>query len=129
MAAAGMLAMTSCGSSTFSMTGYEKSVTVKAENASEDTTSTVGGLEVAEGEKITITSSLDEGTVRIEPFKGPDEQSADEVPEPEGDPVMTFNAGTGETQSGTVAPGYYFVTATVTEKATGTIELTVEKEN
>ena len=127
MIAAGMFIMTSCGGS-FSVIGYEKSVKIGADNASEDTTSTVGGLEVAEGEKITINSSLDNGTIKIEVFKGPDDQSADEVPEPEGDPVMTFDASGGDSLSGTVDPGYYFVTATVKEKATGNIELIVEKE-
>jgi hypothetical protein len=121
---AGMLVMTSCGGA-FSMTGSEKYASVQADKASADTTSTVGGLEVAEGEKVTITSSLDEGMIRMEVFAGPDEQSADEVPEPEGDPVMTFDAGGSDSVSGTVDPGYYFVKATVKEKATGSVELTV----
>ena len=85
----------------------------------------VGGLEVAEGEKITITSALDEGAIRMEIFAGPEEQSADELPEPEGDPVMIFDARGSESLSGTVDPGYYFVKATVTEKATGSAEVTV----
>ena len=124
----GSLAMTSCTRSEFGMAGEsEKLITVSAENADVDASSTLGGMEVAEGEKIVMTASLDSGTVKIEVYKGPDDQNIDEIPEPEGEPVMTFNAGGEESLSGTVEAGYYFVKATVTEKATGTVRIEVEK--
>ena len=126
LAAAGLIALTSCTTSDFSFSGEsEKLLKVNAKNAAAGTESTLGGLDVEEGEQILITSELESGTVRIEVYAGPEEQSADELPEPEGDPVMIFDARGSESLSGTVNPGYYFVKATVTEKATGSAEVTV----
>ena len=85
-----------------------------------------GGLEVAEGEGIELTSTLDSGEVRIEIYAGPEEQSADEIPEPEGEAVMTFNAEGNSKLSGEVGPGYYFVSADVTEKASGNVTIEVK---
>lgn len=124
LTAAGLIALTSCTTSDFSFSGEsEKLLKVNAKNASAGTESTLGGLDVEEGERILITSELESGTVRIEVYAGPEEQSADELPEPEGDPVMTFDAAGTESMSGTVDAGYYFVRASVTEKATGTVDI------
>lgn len=124
--AAGMIALTSCKPSSFGMTGEsEKLIMVEAENADKDSSSTLGGLEVAEGEQIEITSSLESGSVRIEIFEGTEEQSADEITEPEADPVMTFEASGYDGESATFEAGYYFARATVTEKASGSVSIEV----
>ena len=124
--AVGMTALTACKKSSFGLRGESvKLITVEAENAAIDDTSTSGGMQVAEGEQIVMTSALESGSVKIEIFAGPDEQSADEIPEPEGDPVMVFNAAGTDREAGTVDAGYYFVRATVTEKATGSVQIEV----
>ncbi|MBR0380672.1 MAG: hypothetical protein IJH62_09025 [Mogibacterium sp.] len=125
--AAGMLAVTSCTNEEFSMIGEsEKYITVTAKSASKGSNAMTGGLEVAEGEGIELTSTLDSGEVRIEIYAGPEEQSADEIPEPEGEAVMTFNAAGSSRLSGEVGPGYYFVSAEVTEQASGSVTIEVK---
>ena len=124
--AAGMIAMTSCKASEFVFSGEsEKLMTMEAKNAGNGASSLLGGLEVDEGEQIMISSDIEKGAVLLEVFGGPEEQSIDELPEPEGDPVMTLNAEGKESVSGEVGEGYYFVRATVTKKATGTARVEV----
>ena len=122
----GMMTLTACKPSSFGLNGESvKLITVEAENADIDDTATSGGMQVAEGEQVVITSALEVGSVKIEIFAGPDEQSADEIPMPEGDPVIVFNASGNDMEAATVDEGYYFVKATVTEKATGSVQIEV----
>lgn len=103
----------------------EKSMTVEADRAAAGDYAMVGSLEVAEGEQVTISSNLEKGEIQIELYGTAAEQSAEEVPEMEGEAAMMFKAAATDSQSGTLAEGSYMVKATVNEKATGTVQIDV----
>ena len=64
MSALLMLALTGCGKSVFGVAeNTEKRISITAENADKDAFFMVGSLEVADGERIVITSSLAKGAV------------------------------------------------------------------
>lgn len=122
-----------CGKSEFGVTGNtNKQMTITAKNAGKDAFFSVGSLEVADGEQIVMTSNLENGSVKVEIFKVPDNQSIDKLPEMGGDPVMTANFDGADKESkmekisGGVAAGIYAVKATCLEKADGTILVEVQ---
>ena len=131
----GMLLMTACSSSSFEPESFGmsteegKTVTVEAENAAEDSTYTSDTIKVEEGEGIVMTSGVESGEIRVEVYEGTQDEISDDAPQPDGEPVMTLNAGQGDAVSGTVEPGDYFVRATVTDKATGTVTVEVKPYN
>ena len=87
-----MLVLTACGKSEFGMSeNTGKRMVVTAENASKDSFFMVGSLEVDEGEQIAITSNLEKGSVRVEIIGVPAEQSIDELPDLNGEPIITAN--------------------------------------
>ena len=88
-----------------------------------------GSLTAEEGDQISVSAGLEEGTVRIELYQMPEEQSAEELPELSGEPVMTADLSKADVQAGTVAPGTYMVKAIVLEKATGTVDIEVKPED
>lgn len=121
------LLLPSCGKSVFTMSkNTEKAMTIEAKNADKDAFFEVGSLVVADGEQISIKSNLEKGSVTVEIIAEPAEQSADELPDLNSEPVLTSLAGVEDTTiAGTVPAGDYMVKATVTEKATGTIDIDV----
>lgn len=123
---AAMLAMGACNRTALVMNGTsDKSMTVEADRAAVGDFAMVGSLEVAEGEHVTITSNLEKGEIQIELYGTAAEQSAEEVPEMEGEPAMMLKAAATDSQSGTLAAGSYMVKAIVNEKATGTVQIDV----
>ena len=121
-----MLVLTACGKSEFGMSeNTGKRMVVTAENASKDSFFMVGSLEVDEGEQIAITSNLEKGSVRVEIIGVPAEQSIDELPDLNGEPIITANLHSNDQQSGTVSAGTYMLKAICLEKATGTVLIEV----
>ena len=122
-----MMLVTSCGKSEFGLSeNTEKLMTINAENAAKDDFFMTGTLEVADGEKVVVTSNLEKGSVKVELFATPEEQSIDEVPDvEEGEPVFMMNATGTDCQSGTMPAGSLILKATVLEKATGTVTIEV----
>ena len=121
-----IMVMSACGTSEFSVDcSDEKAAHVNADNAQKDAWVVTGSLSVEEGEQLVLTSNLEKGEVKIELFGVSEEQSIDELPEtPEGEPVVMFMAKGTDSMSGGVAAGSYLIKATVTEKATGTVDIT-----
>lgn len=127
MSALLMLALTGCGKSVFGVAeNTEKRITITAENADKDAFFMVGSLEVADGERIVITSSLAKGAVRVEIVAAPEDQSMDSFPKMDGDAIITADVSRTDGASGTVPAGSYLLRAVCLEKATGTIQIEVK---
>lgn len=122
-----LMAMCACSKTSLVMNGTsDKNMTVEAEKAGKGEFAMVGSLEVVDGEQVVMTSNLEKGGILIELFGTSAEQSEEELPDVEGgDPVMTFNASGTDSISGTLPAGSYMVKATVTEKATGYVQIDV----
>ena len=114
------LTMAGCGKSEFTVIdNNSKRMLISAENAGKGLTFTVGTLEVAEGEQISLTAQLSRGSIRVEILQAPETLSADALPD--GDAILTADLKTTESASADMAPGSYLVRATSLEKATGTV--------
>lgn len=121
------LFMTACGGYEFSGSSTdEKSMTITAKNADADDYFLTGTLVVDEGQMIKIAPSLEKGGVRLEFIRAEGEGNIDELPELDGEAVVTANVTGTEEQGYGGATGSFMVKATVTEKATGTIDITIE---
>lgn len=121
-----MILLAGCKSE-FTMTeNTEKRMTISAQNADKKDFFMVGSLEVEEGEQIMITSDLSKGSVRVEILGNPDSGDVNEVPELNGEAIMTADLKVGESVSDTVPAGSYMMKATCLEKATGTVTIEVK---
>lgn len=125
-----MLTMTACGGSAFSIDcSDEKAAHVNAENAAKDEWVVTGSLSVEDGEEVVLKSNLEKGEIRIELYATSEEQSIDELPEdPSGEPAVVFAASGTDSMSATMAKGSYMIKATVTDKATGTVDILAGSE-
>lgn len=121
------LTLTSCGKPVFTMSeNTEKAMTIEAKNAAKGDFFAVGTLVVDEGEQVSITSNLEKGSVKVDIIAMPAEQSMDELPETDGEPVLSSDADDKKSvTSGTLPAGDYMVKAAVAEKATGTVDISV----
>ena len=119
--------MTSCQSSEFALTANDdNSMSITAENAGDDMSSTAGNLTIADTDEIVVTPALEKGEVTLEFFDSSGFTDPEEVPDlddAEAQATVTVS-GSEETVVG-VAAGDYMVRATGGEKATGTVEITV----
>ena len=122
-----VMALSACGKSEFGASeNTEKLMTITAQNAQKDAFFMTGSLEVSEGEQIVISSDLSKGSVKVELIREEDEQSIDELPDLNGEPVVTANVSGSDMQASTVPEGSYMLNATCTEKATGTVKVEVK---
>ena len=119
------LTLTACGSSFGLTENTEKRMTITAQRADKDAAFIVGALEVDEGEKIVITSDLAKGSVRVEIVGMADEQSADVLPDMDGEAIITANLEKTDAASGSVPAGSYLLRAVCLERATGTVQIEV----
>ena len=120
------MVLTACGKSEFGLTeNTEKKMTITAERADKDAFFMVGSLEVSDGEQIVITSNLEKGSIRVEIVGVAEEQNIDQLPEMDGEVIMTANLHSTDGSSGTVPAGSYMLRATCLEKATGTVQIEV----
>lgn len=125
-----MMTMSACGGAFSIDCADEKAVHVNAKNANTDDWAVTGSLVVEDGEEVVFTSNLTKGEIKIELYGTPEEQSIDELPEgPDGEPDAMFLASGTDSMSVTVTGGSYMIKATVTDKATGTIDITAGTED
>lgn len=128
--AVSMLAMTSCGKKEFSgNVESDKSMTINAVKADAGDYFVTGSLVVEEGEQITIDTKLDSGAVTVEFIGSGDDENIEEVPELDEEATYTAYLDGTNTQSASFGAGTFMIKPTVTEKATGTIEIKVEPAN
>ena len=122
-----LFTLAACGRSEFGASDNTgKQMTITAKRAAKDAFFVSGSLEVAEGEQIVITADLAKGSIRVELIAVPGEQSADKLPELDGEAILTADLNSTEGASGTVPAGWYMVKATCLEKATGTVRIEVK---
>ena len=124
-----LLTMTiaACGKSEFKVDGNtEKQMTITARNAEKDAFFMVGSLEVDDGEQIVITSGLDKGSIKVEIVEQTETESAERLPDLDGEAVITGNVVRTDVVSGTIPAGSYLLRATCLEKATGTVQIEVK---
>lgn len=126
MLAVSMLAMTSCGKSEFSgSVDDDKNMTINAVKAADGDYFVTGSLVVDEGEEVAINSNLESGAITVEFISSEGEQSDEELPDINGEATYTaFLEGTNS-QAVSFGTGTFMIKPTVTEKATGTITITV----
>ena len=125
--AVAMLVMSACGGISLSIDSTsEKSMTINANKSDPGDYVISGSLEVAEGEQVTLAANLEKGELKVELYGVPEEQSADELPDIEGEePVTMFNASGTNSMKVEMTEGSYMVKVTTTEKATGTVQIDV----
>ncbi len=118
-----VLVLTGCGRVEMAVTeNTGKLIRIEAKGAGRDAFLITGSLQVEENEKIVITSGLKKGGIKVEIFTFEGVDDINSVPDiGEADVIITANLGTGDSLSGTVAPGDYMLRATCTETATGTV--------
>ena len=125
-----MIAMTSCGKSEFGgVADDDKHMTINAVKADTGDFFVTGSLEVEEGEQIAIDTKLESGEITIEFISSEGMDNPDEVPDLEGEAAYTaYLSGTNQ-QTVSFGAGSFMIKPTVTEKATGTVEITVQPAN
>ena len=121
------LALTGCGGSSFGVTeNSEKRMVITAQRAAKDAFFLGGSLDVEEGERVAIRAALTKGEIEVEIVPAPAEQSIDELPDFDGEAVLTAKLKSGEGAAGTVSAGSYLLRATCLERASGTVVIEVE---
>ncbi len=121
------LTLTACRKSEFGVSeNTGKEITIVAEKADVGAFFMVGSLEVADGEKIVIASSLTKGLIRVEIVRALEDQSIDKLPEMDSEAIITADVSNTEGASGTVPAGTYLLKSTCIEKATGTVQIEVK---
>ncbi len=123
-----VLLLAACGRSEFGVAQNDPDrIVISAESAEKDAFFVTGSLEVAEGEQLVASAAeLEKGSIRVEIYAAPENvETVSELTEL-GDAIMTGNLGVGESVSGTVDAGSSLMKATCLEKATGTVEVTVQ---
>ena len=125
-----MLAMTSCAKEEFSgNVESDKSMTINAVKADKGDYFVTGSLVVEEDEQITFNTNLESGAVTVELISSGDDENIEELPELDGEATYTAYLDGTNTESASFGAGTFMIKATVTEKATGTIEIKVEPAN
>ena len=116
IAAAALLMLTGCSKSEFAMTSTPTVAEITAVNADTDSAAS-GAMTVGEGQCVVISANIDKGEVNVM-FK--DHTGNIELSEAIKDQSLN---------SYPIAAGEYDVSATVTEKATGTITVLIMDES
>ena len=125
MLVAAMVLMASCGTEFGLTENTGKAMTVNAKRAAKDSMFVVGVLDVEEGEAISVTSDLEKGEVNLDFLLSENGEYIDEIPDYDGEPVFVVKAAPEVSSSASLEKGEYYLRATVTEKATGTIKIEV----
>ena len=125
--AVSMFAMTSCSKHEFSgQTDGDKNMTINAVNADKGDYFVTGTLVVDEGEEVAIDTQLEKGEITVEFIAAEGEGSIDELPELDGDATYTAYLSGTNSQTVSIGAGSFMIKPTVTEKATGTVTITVQ---
>ena len=122
-----VLLLAGCGKSEFGVIQNDPDrIVISAKNADKDAFFVTGTLEVAEGQQIVAAADLEKGAVRVEIYAAPGAvENVSELTEL-GDAILTGNLKADESAAGGMAAGSYLVKAICLEKATGTVEVTVQ---
>ena len=122
-----MLSMTSCGKREFSGSiDGDKNMTINAVKADEGDYFVTGSLVVEDGEQIAIDTDLESGEITVKFIASDGEQSAEELPELDGEATYTAYLEGTNSQAVSFGAGTFMIKPTVTKKATGTITITVQ---
>lgn len=125
--AVSMLAMVSCGKHEFSGNmDDEKNMTITAVNADKGDYFATGTLVVEDGEQVSIDTALEKGEITVEFIASEGEQNIDELPELDGDATYTAYLSGTNSQAVSFGAGSFMIKPTVTDKATGTVTITVQ---
>ena len=125
--AVSMFAMTSCSKHEFSgQTDGDKNMTINAVNADKGDYFVTGTLVVDEGEEVAIDTQLEKGEITVEFIAAEGEGSIDELPELDGDATYTAYLSGTNSQTVSIGAGSFMIKPTVTDKATGTVTITVQ---
>ena len=125
--AVSMIAMTSCGKHEFSgQVDSDKNMTINAVKADKGDYFLTGTLVVDEGEEVVIDSKLEKGEITVEFIGSEGEGNIDELPEVNGEATYTANLSGTNSQTVSFGAGSFMIKPTVTEKATGTVSITVQ---
>ena len=125
--AVSMLTMVSCGKHEFSGSiDGDKNMTINAVNADAGDYFVTGTLVVEEGEEIAIDTALDKGEITVEFIASEGEGNIDELPELDGDATYTAYLSGTNSQAVSFGAGSFMIKPTVTDKATGTVTITVQ---
>ena len=126
--AVAMIVMVSCGK--HELTGNvedEKNMTITAVNSDKGDYFMTGTLEADDDDMLTIEPKLEKGSIQIEFIGGASEEvDIEEVPEIDGEATYTANVSGEDAQSVSLPEGGYMVKVTVTEKATGTVSISID---
>lgn len=118
------MALAGCGGNFGVAINEELNGEITAENASVDSSGSAGTFTIEAGETAVIEPSLDEGTIRVQftAFDGSsDEDAGVEEAASGGEPAFEAEVSGTEPVQCDLAEGDYMITATVTEKANGTV--------
>ena len=122
-----MLAMVSCGKHEFSGNlDDDKNMTINAVNADTGDYFVTGTLVVEDGEQVSIDTALDKGEITVEFIASEGEGNIDELPEVDGDATYTAYLSGTNSQAVSFGAGSFMIKPTVTDKATGTVTITVQ---
>ena len=125
--AVSMIAMTSCSKHEFSgQTDGDKNMTINAVNADKGDYFVTGTLVVDEGEEVAIDTQLEKGEITVEFIAAEGEGSIDELPGLDGDATYTAYLSGTNSQTVSIGAGSFMIKPTVTDKATGTVSITVQ---
>ena len=125
--AVSMFAMTSCSKHEFSgQTDGDKNMTINAVNADKGDYFVTGTLVVDEGEEVAIDTQLEKGEITVEFIAAEGEGSIDDLPELDGDATYTAYLSGTNSQTVSIGAGSFMIKPTVTDKATGTVSITVQ---
>ena len=125
-----LIAMTSCGKSEFSgQVDNDKSMTINAVKADKGDYLVTGTLVVDEGEQIAIDTDLEAGEITIEFISADGNENIDELPDTDAEATYTAYLSGTDSQSVSFGAGSFMIKSTVTEKATGTVNITVQPAN
>ena len=125
--AVSMFAMVSCSKHEFSgQVDSDKSMTINAVNADKGDYFATGSLVVDEGEEVVIDSKLEKGEITVEFIGSEGEGNIDELPDMNGEATYTANLSGTDSQTVSFGTGSFMIKPTVTDKATGTVTITVQ---
>ena len=104
----------------------EKHMEIVADGAAKGDYIVSGGLVVEDGEQIVMDYALEKGKIELAFIKETEEQSSEELPDTDAEPELKTEVSGTAGGSGVVPSGTYMVKVTCTEKAKGTVNLSVE---
>lgn len=123
-----MFVMVSCGGGTTLSADVqgEDHIVITADKAAEGDFLQTGSLIVGADQQIVIDSQLDPGAIQLDFISGEGLDDIEGVPEEPDSVAYTANVSGVESQAVSFGEGEFMVRVTVTEKASGTVDITVK---